>query len=40
MRRKLQGDLAIVSHGLFIRQFIEGRAELEPGERLLGGVQG
>jgi broad specificity phosphatase PhoE len=28
MRRKLQGDLAIVSHGLFIRQFIEGHTHV------------
>ena len=31
MRRKLQGDLAIVSHGLFIRQFIEGHTQVPSG---------
>ncbi|MFN5512909.1 MAG: histidine phosphatase family protein [Burkholderiales bacterium] len=31
MRRRVQGDLAIVSHGLFIRQFIEGHTHVPPG---------
>ncbi|MFN5880788.1 MAG: histidine phosphatase family protein, partial [Burkholderiales bacterium] len=31
MRRRVQGDLAIVSHGLFIRQFIDGHTHVPPG---------
>ena len=30
IRRQLQGDLAIVSHGLFIRQFIEAHTQVPP----------